>query len=202
MKGLQHVDDTVAHVTFGSGGNADSLIGTGWSPAEAGFRWMVDAVSEFWLDGGDFESGLLALDLHPYVAAPALPAQRVVIKVEGAEVYRAELSAPVGCEVPLRLMAPPAAGRIHVTIEHPDAISPMELTGQNDQRRLAFAIREARLYRPATPDRESDIMPAAVLSAPAVIIEPARLSTVVDGFRRQLPNGRAMLAISSDVARR
>lgn len=192
------MDETVAHVTFGSGGNADSLVGTGWSPAEVDFRWMIDAVSEFWLDGRDFDSCLLALDLHPYVEAPARPAQRVVIKVEGTEVYRAELSGPATCDIPLPLMARPATGRIHVTIEHPDAISPMDLAGQNDQRRLAFAIREARLHRPDAPDRNRDAMPAEDLSAPAVIVEPARLSTVFVGncqmgalcslYRRLLPS--------------
>ena len=83
-KDLQHVDETVAHVMFGRGGNADSLIGIGWSSAEAGFRWMIDDVSEFWLDGRDFDSCLLALDLHPNVGLPARPTQRVVIKVGGS----------------------------------------------------------------------------------------------------------------------
>jgi tetratricopeptide (TPR) repeat protein len=196
---LQHVDETVAHVTFGRGGNADSLIGIGWSPAEAGFRWMIDDVSEFWLDGRDFGACLLALDLHPNVGLPARPAQRVVIKVEGHEVYRAELSGPTRCDVPLPPMAPPATGRIRVTIEHPDAIRPMDLArGHNDQRRLAFAIREARLHRLNVSDRKHDATPAEDLSAPAVIVEPARLSTVFVGncqmgalcslYRRLLPS--------------
>jgi tetratricopeptide (TPR) repeat protein len=198
-KDLQPVDETVVDVTFGRGGNADSLIGIGWSPAEAGFRWMIDDVSEFWLDGQDFDSCLLALDLHPNVGLPAHPAQRVVIKVEGTEVYRAELSGPTRCDVRLPPMGRAATGRIHVTIEHPDAISPMDLAGHNDQRRLAFAIREARLHRPNAPDRKRDAAPAEELSAPAVIVEPTRLSTVFVGncqmgalcslYRRLLPSG-------------
>jgi tetratricopeptide (TPR) repeat protein len=192
------VDETVAHVTFGRGGNADSLIGIGWSPAEASFRWMIDDVSEFWLDGRDLDSCLLALDLHPNVGVPARPAQRVVIKVGGTEVYRAELSGPISCDVLLPPTARPAAGRIHVTIEHPDAISPMDLAGHNDQRRLAFAIREVRLHRLNAPDRKRDAAPPEDLAAPAVIVEPARLSTVFVGncqmgalcslYRRLLPS--------------
>ncbi len=191
------MDETVAHVIFGQDGNADGLIGNGWSAAEAGFRWMIDDISEFWLDGRDFESCMLALDLHPNVGLPARPTQRVVIKVGGAEVYRAELSRPGTCDVPLPSMAQPASGLIHVTIEHPDAISPVDLAGHSDQRRLAFAIREARLHRPNAPDPDRDAKPARELAAPAVLVEPTRLSTVFIGncqmgalcslYRRLLP---------------
>jgi tetratricopeptide (TPR) repeat protein len=72
----------------------------------------------------------------------------------------------------------------------------MELTGTNDLRRLAFAIREARLHRPAGQTAQQ---PTADLAAPTVIVQPARLSTVFVGncqmgalcalYRRLVPAG-------------
>ena len=193
---MQHVDETVGHVKFGRDGNSDALIGIGWSAAESGFRWMIGDVSEFWIDSPGLDAYVLTLDLKPHVGLLVRPTQRLIIKVGGIEVYRTELSelSTVEVHIPVSLAV---RGLLHVTIEHPDAITPRELASQNDQRRLAFAIREARLYRPN--GRQSDEKPVAELAAPAVIVEPARLSTVFVGncqmgalcslYRRLVPPG-------------
>jgi hypothetical protein len=191
------VDETVGHVLFGRGGNADNHIGIGWSGGEAGYRWMVDDVSELWLDSPGLGSWSFALDLHPLVGSPLRPMQRVVVLIGKTEVYRAELSGWTQCDIAIPPTALPAAGRIHITIQHPDAISPKDLTGADDQRRLALAVREARLHRPYAPDAERDAKSDSEIATPAVIVEPARLSTVFVGncqmgaltslYRRLLP---------------
>ena len=158
---------------------------------------MVDDVSEFWLDRPDSDCCTLALDLHPYVRLPSHPAQRVTIEVEEAEVYRAELSQPTVCNIQLPASALPPGSRIHVTIRHPDAVSPKDLTGTDDLRRLALSIREARVCQTEPPSVEQGTEAPEKLAAPVVVAEPARLSTVFVGncqmgalaslYRRLLP---------------
>jgi len=193
----QPVNATVDHVIFGRGGNADNRTGTGWSAGEAGYRWMVDDVSEFWFEVRGSGPGSLALDLHPLVGTPVRPMQRVVVLIGETEVYRAELSGRTLCDISIPPAVLPASGRIHVTIQHPDAISPMDLSGADDRRRLAFAVREARLTRPCAQDAEWETMAPDEIASPAVITEPGRLSTVFVGncqmgalsslYRRLLP---------------
>jgi tetratricopeptide (TPR) repeat protein len=178
---MQHVNATVDHVIFGRGGNADNCIGIGWSAGEAGYRWMVDNVSEFWFDARGSGLCSLALDLHPLVESPLRPTQRVIVLIGETEVYRAKLSGLTQCDIQIPPAALPASGRIHVTIQHPDAISPMDLSGADDQRRLAFAVREARLRWLYAQDEALETIAPNEIASPAIIAEPAHLSTVFVG---------------------
>ena len=182
---MQDLDETIARLTFGKGGNADLRLGRGWSAGERGFRWMVDDVSELWLDHPGPGSCLLTIDLNPLVQAPFHATQRVVVEVGGTEVYRAALTARTTCEIRIPAAALPSAGRLDVTIRHPDAISPQELTGHDDQRRLALAVREARLHRAVPPPNDPEPLRtgrlSTLLSAPAVTGQANRPSVVFVG---------------------
>jgi hypothetical protein len=132
---------------FGRDGNADSQIGIGWSPSEVGFRWMIDDVSRFWLDNPSADPCVLDIDLHPFVHLPSVPKQRVTIEIGGTEVFRADLSKQTVCSIPVPAASSPGS-RIHVTIRHPDAKSPRDLTGDKDPRKLALAVRHCRTRPP------------------------------------------------------
>jgi hypothetical protein len=183
---LQYVERTLTHVLFGVGGNANGYVGEGWSADENGFRWMVDETSELWLDIPTPGPFALALDLHPLVRSPSHPTQRVVIQIGGIEVYRADLATRTRCEIEIPSAALSEPGRLHIKIEHPEAISPKDLTGTDDRRRLAFAVREVRLYRTGV---EHSVAPASLqpnrmegsLAAPNIIGEAAQPSTVFVG---------------------
>lgn len=144
-------EGVLSHLQFGRGGNADAYLGRGWSSGEDGFRWMVDDVSEFWMGAAASGPYTMTLDLHPNTEKTAHPAQRVTISVGGTDLYRADLSGPVTCDITIPETVPLSGGRIHIVIQHPDAISPQALTGASDVRHLALAIREARLRRATDP---------------------------------------------------
>ena len=95
-------------------------------------------------------------------------------------------------------MARPATALIHVTIEHPDAITPTGLgvTTINEGSRSPSARRASPAQCAGSGTRRHA---GRELGAPAVIVEPARLSTVFVGncqmgalcslYRRLLPPG-------------
>jgi tetratricopeptide (TPR) repeat protein len=136
---------TCARLAFGAGGNADGHLGRGWSAGEDGFRWMIDDASEFWMDVLDVGPHTLTLDLHPHVGQIKCPVQRVSILVGGKVLHRSELTAPIVCNIAVAPAVGRPSARLEIVIEHPDAISPRALSGSNDDRTLALAIREARL---------------------------------------------------------
>jgi hypothetical protein len=168
---------------MGHGGNADERLGDGWSAGEDGFRWMVNERSELWLDHPGTGTCRLMLDLHPHTALPARPAQRVIIRIGGTEVYRADVAKPGVCDVPVPPAALASSESLFVTIDHPDAFAPAEVAGNDDTRgddtrgddtrRLALAVREVRLYRPSL------LMAAPV--APVVVGRAARPTVVFVG---------------------
>jgi hypothetical protein len=182
---MEHSDETLALLAFGKGGNADGHLGRGWSAGEAGFRWMIDDVSELWLGYSGPGPYVLTIDLHPLTRPPSLLAQRVVVEVGGTEVYRASLTVPVTCDIDIPAAVMASGGRLRVMIRHPDAISPSELAGIDDQRKLALAVREARLRRAlSSPHAASALVTdnsLSTLSAPAVIGRAKRPSTVFVG---------------------
>ena len=148
---------------FGRAGNAGNYLGDGWSDGEDGFRWMVGASSDLWLEhSAGTADGILELDLHPFVRSPELPAQRLALAVRGVTIGQLQLSSGgvLGWRVPPALLAGP--GPVRVTLHHPDARRPNELSETSDNRPLAISVRTARLLRLAA-SRE----PPARVSAPA-----------------------------------
>lgn len=135
-------------VVFGRDGNAGVCTEHGWSAPEAGYTWSIDDRSLLLIDNpGPGDRFWLEFDGSPYECPPALPRQRLDVRVNSALVHSFE---PVprgrfGCEVPGHLIA----GRrmVELELDHPFAASPMVIAGQKDGRRLAVSFRSVRLSR-------------------------------------------------------
>lgn len=133
---------------FGAGGNAENHLGPGWSDAEPGFRWMTGAESDIWLENpGAAGDAILELDLKPFVAPPGLPAQRLRVLVRGVEIGHGVLVEGVSLAwlVPEVLLQ--GDGPVRITLQHPDARRPNELSDSPDDRPLAISVQSARLLQ-------------------------------------------------------
>lgn len=134
-------------VLFGTEGNAIPSQGFGWSGPEGGYTWSIGQRSllsierpamadEYWLE----------MDVIPFTAAPLLPRQRLDVIVSGQVVASFD-PVPRGvitCVVPGALTG--HGKTIDITFNHPFAASPMLVTGQGDDRRLAVSFRRVGLY--------------------------------------------------------
>ena len=140
-------------IYFGSGGNDAGYLGIGWSTDEDGLRWMVDRVSEIWLDNpGPGQAMRAELDLSPLLLPPSLTEQRLSIRVRNVVVDRASVAddGVHAFTIPAGLLVAP--GPVRIELEHPGFRQPAEFEGDDD-RNLAIAVRSLTLYAAAdAPD--------------------------------------------------
>ncbi len=135
-------------IAFGAGGNSQSYLGGGWAQPEPAFTWAVGAESHILIprgtDGGEY---ILTLDVVPFVHAPELLTQRLIVLVNGAVVGASAFARPtlLGYRLPADLVR--KAGKLTIVLQHPDAARPSEFATSADERLLAFSLAEARLYR-------------------------------------------------------
>jgi hypothetical protein len=126
---------------FGVGGNATEGLGRGWSAPENGFTWSIEDRSILTIDHpGLAETYFIEMDVVPFVAPPAVPAQAMGITVSGELIHTFD-PVPRGtirCRVPNRLLD--GRKRIEIVLEHPNAAIPRVATGQDDSRRLAVSF--------------------------------------------------------------
>ncbi len=136
----------IQELTFGAAGDDAPHLGEGWSAAEPGYRWSVGPSSELWLDRPGDGDLLLELQLSPFVAPPALEAQRLVVHADGALVGALSLSE--GGRRALRIQAGALAGRrdVRLSFMHPDAARPSDHGHPDDTRLLALSFTRLRLY--------------------------------------------------------
>ena len=87
------------------------------------------------------------MNVVPYVAPPALPAQIMRVEVSGELVHTFDPlpRGEVGCTIPGRLVGDRTM--IEIVFAHPTAASPLEVAGGNDGRRLAVAFNRLSLRR-------------------------------------------------------
>jgi hypothetical protein len=107
---------------------------------------------------------VVTLDVIPFVQAPALPSQRLIVSVNNTVIGSNTISRPtlLGYRIPGHLVA--HADRVLVTLQHPDATRPSDLSNIADTRQLAFAVREAKLYRITdTARRHRTRLPAGLM---------------------------------------
>jgi hypothetical protein len=137
---------TSVEVLFGVGERTPLRTEYGWSSPEVGFTWAIDdrsllslaplaAAPNYWLE----------IDAMPFIAPPALPAQRLEILVNGEFVQSFDPlpDGICGCIIPGRLIG----GRDHIDIllAHPRAARPTDLDAGADLRRLAILFRKVTL---------------------------------------------------------
>jgi hypothetical protein len=143
-RGLEHI----LTLTFGKEGNEASYLGTGWSEAEPGFRWMLGRGSELWLEHpGQGHDLILELDTG-IMSIPNDPAPQGLMvgvrKTAIAEVHAAR-GGTLGFHIPAPLVAD--LGPVRLVFIHPNFRRPMDFGGGTDDRQLSFSPRAIRLHR-------------------------------------------------------
>lgn len=153
-------------ISFAATGNSQAYLGGGWARAEAEFTWSIGAESH--LIFPRFEAAdeyVLTLDVVPFVNAPQLQNQRLIVSVNDTVVGSTELSRPtlLGYRIPGDLVH--GAGRVVITLQHPDAARPGDFSDIADTRYLAFALTEAKIYRVCNrdPRRQNQLPPGLML---------------------------------------
>jgi hypothetical protein len=152
-------------ITFSAGGNSLAYLGGGWARSEEDFTWGVDAESHLVfprLVAAD--EYVLTLDVVPFIHAPELPSQRLIVSINGTAVGSTELSRPtlLGYRIPAGLAR--HSDRMVVTLQHPDAARPKDFSDIADDRSLAFALFEAKLYSvTSSSDRQQIRLPTGLM---------------------------------------
>jgi hypothetical protein len=135
-------------ISFAAAGNSLGLLGGGWAQSEVGFTWSIGTESHLiFPQPGTADEYILTLDVIPFVHTPEPPSQRLIVSVNDMAIGSSEISRPtlLAFRVPGGLAR--HSGRMVVTLQHPDAVRPKELGASMDDRCLAFAVSEAKLYR-------------------------------------------------------
>ena len=82
-------------INFGTAGNSLAYLGGGWARSEPEFTWGIGAESHLVLPRlQQANEYLLTLDVVPFVHAPELPIQRLIVSVDDTVVGSSELSRP------------------------------------------------------------------------------------------------------------
>jgi hypothetical protein len=135
-------------ISFATAGNSLGYLGGGWAQSEPEFSWGIGAESHLVLPRVvPADEYILTLDVVPYVHPPELPGQRLIVSVNDTVVGSTNLSRPtlLGYRIPATLAR--RSERMLITLQHPDAASPKDVSNTPDDRYLAFSVSEARLYR-------------------------------------------------------
>lgn len=157
-------------IGFAATGNSLAFLGGGWAQSEPEFTWGTGAESHLILPRvQEAHEYFLTLDVIPFVHCPELPSQRMIVSINDTVVGSSEISRPtlLGYRIPGALVR--GSDRMVVTLQHPDAIRPKSFGDSGDDRLLAFAVSEARLFR--IPD---DGRPAENHLPPGLILGPGR----------------------------
>jgi hypothetical protein len=155
-------------INFGSAGNSLVYLGGGWARSEPEFTWGVGAESHLIFPRiGDADEFILTLDLIPFVHKPDLSGQRLIVSVNDSVLGSTGLSRPtlLGYRIPAALAK--RSDRMVVTLQHPDAARPKDFAATDDDRNLAFAVSEVKLYsvRCGHDDVTTSLPPGLTLAA-------------------------------------
>jgi hypothetical protein len=141
------VEQTIA---FGSDGNAESVLVSGWSAQEPHHIWAVGPRSVICLPAPRAPYGyFIEIEWSPYTAPPRLRHQTVAITVNGRQVA----THPVAQRETAAFLCPAPQDherRIVVVFDHPGAERP-SLVGHRDTRELALSFYRIRVLAIAAP---------------------------------------------------
>jgi hypothetical protein len=135
-------------IGFGSAGNSLAFLGGGWARSENEFTWGIGAESHLVFPRLEVaDEYVLTLDVVPFVHAPELPSQRLIVSVNDTVVGSTDISRPtiLGYRIPGSLAR--RSDKMVITLQHPDAARPSDFSDIADVRSLAFALFEAKLHR-------------------------------------------------------
>jgi hypothetical protein len=134
-------------ITFGGGGNSLSYLGGGWARAEENFTWAIGQESHLLLPlGQEPREFVLMMTVIPFVHPPALNVQRLIVSIDETTIGKTSLSRPtvLAWRIPVGLIR--RAERTLVTLWHPDVARPLDLSGAEDDRELAFSVSEVKVF--------------------------------------------------------
>jgi len=140
--------ELVLKIDFGAAGNSLGFLDGGWAQPETGFTWAIGPESQVLLrDIAPDADYVLMLDTIPFVHPPAVPAQRLIVSVNGTVVGSSAIFRPtlLGYRVPGRLLQ--GTDGVRIRLQHPDAALPADFEDTEDSRELAFAAVALQLYR-------------------------------------------------------
>ena len=152
-------------ISFASAGNSLAFLGGGWARSEDEFTWAIGAESHLVfprLEAAD--EYVLTLDVVPFVHSPELPSQRLIVSVNDTVVGSTDLSRPtlLGYRIPASLAR--RSDKMVITLQHPDAARPKDFSDIADDRSLAFALFEAKLYRIVnSPQSQQNRLPTGLM---------------------------------------
>jgi hypothetical protein len=173
---------TVAHLSFGLGGDGVAQLREGWSAPEDGFCWSVGTRSTLALPvAAGAGEAFLELSVNPY-RAPDGPPRRLRLSVNGVRIGEDALHGEgiVAYRLPDEAMRP--VGEVLLVLETGAAPSPKELGLGGDSRNLGFMLRDLRVV---WTDRQR--------RADATALPPVRLP---DGDDARIAAMRALVGLS------
>jgi hypothetical protein len=128
-------------ILFGRSGNAAACLGAGWSGPEDGYNWSIEDRSVMTIAKPPAaQRYCLEMEVVPFIAPPAVIGQRMDVTVNGETVHRFDPlpRGTIECRIPGHLLD--TNDRIEIVLEHPDAATPRDAAGQDDDRRLAVSF--------------------------------------------------------------
>jgi len=135
-------------IDFKSSGNSQSYLAGGWARAESDFTWMVGGESQILVRlDPEASAYLLVLDAIPFAHPPDLPSQRLIVSSNDVVVGSCSVSRPSILAYKLPNPVFRDARRTVITLQHPDAARPMDISDVPDDRPLALSLASAQLYR-------------------------------------------------------
>jgi hypothetical protein len=143
----------VLAIDFGATGNSQTYLVDGWAQSEPAFSWAIGTESHLSIpvasDTGVAvaDEYILTLDLVPFIHAPELTAQRLIVSVNDTVVGSSSFARPtlLGYRILAELVR--ESGHLTILLQHPDAARPADFEATEDDRLLAFSMVEVRLYR-------------------------------------------------------
>ena len=135
-------------ISFAAAGNSLAYLRGGWARAEDDFTWGTGAESHLVIPRlAEADEYVLTLDVVPFIHAPELPSQRLIVSVNDIVVGSTDISRPtlLGYRIPASLAC--QSDRMVVTLQHPDAAHPKDFADSADDRSLAFSVFEVKLHR-------------------------------------------------------
>jgi hypothetical protein len=131
---------------FGRSGNVSGRTLEGWSKPEATLQWMISVASVLALPAlaPDIDYDLVAW-VVPFLARQHLRLQRLILQLNKTVVAEFDVYGAVyiGCALPEASLRRDGTDRLRLL--HPDAISPSSVSGSDDGRMLAVALRRLSL---------------------------------------------------------
>jgi hypothetical protein len=135
-------------ISFASARNSLAYLGGGWARSEPEFTWSIGAESHLMLPPlKPADEYVVTLDVVPFIHPPEARGQRLIVSINDTVVGSCDVSRPtlLGYRIPAAVAR--QSERMVVTLQHPDAVRPKDFGDSGDDRYLAFAMSEAKLYR-------------------------------------------------------